>query len=79
MKWSIGEMESMVFHQDLCSPLGMGAEGEERQQLVVCYRAGMRLGIGLKRMEGEVEVCSLPSCLSGWSAQLLIYLFVLSF
>lgn len=27
MKWSIGEMESMVFHQDLHSPLGMGAEG----------------------------------------------------
>lgn len=78
MTWSIGGMESMVFHQDLRSPLGKGAEREERQQAVVCYRAGMRLGIGLKRMEGEGKICSLPSRLSGWSAQLL-YLFVLRF
>lgn len=32
--------ENWVFHPHLCSPLapGMGAEGKERPQQVVCYR-----------------------------------------
>lgn len=29
-----------VFHQDLFSPLGMGAESEKRPQQMVCYRPG---------------------------------------
>ena len=32
--------ESRVFHQDLLSSQGMGAESEERPQKVACYRTG---------------------------------------
>lgn len=34
--------ESRVFHQDLLSPLGVGAESGERSPRVVCCRAGFR-------------------------------------
>lgn len=33
-----------MFHQDLLTPLGMGAVSEERQQQVVCSRAGEETG-----------------------------------
>lgn len=36
--------ESRMFHQDLLSSLVMIAEGEERLQQKVCYRAGDETG-----------------------------------
>lgn len=33
-----------LFHQDLLSPLGVGAGSEERLKQLVCNRAGVRLG-----------------------------------
>lgn len=47
--------ESSVFHQDLLSLLGMEAESEERP-LVICSRAGMRLGDWIRRRKGRVKV-----------------------
>ena len=39
-----------MFHQDLLSPLEMGAENEERPQKIVCYRAGDETGgLNLKK------------------------------
>jgi hypothetical protein len=38
--------ESRVFHHDLLSPLGMSTENKQRPQQKVCYRAGIRMGIG---------------------------------
>lgn len=39
--------ESRVLQQDLLSPLGLGAESEEKLQQLVCYRDGDRTGWGL--------------------------------
>lgn len=35
-----------IFYQGLLSPLGMGAESEERPQPMVCYRASDETGGG---------------------------------
>lgn len=40
-----------MFHQDLLSSLGIWAEGEQRLQQAVCYRVGMRPGLGA----GEIK------------------------
>lgn len=43
--------ENRVFNQDLLDLLGMGADSEERPQLVVCYRPGDQI----RGFEGEEE------------------------
>lgn len=44
--------------------LVMGAQSEGRPQQLVCYRAGSEiwLGVVFGDEEGEVEICSQPSC-----------------
>lgn len=47
--------ESKVFHQDLLSLLGIGAESEERPQQLVGYKPGDESG-GLDLKERRVKI-----------------------
>lgn len=56
--------ESRVSHHDLLSPLGIGAESEERPQKVVCYTAGDKTGGVDMRERREFEDLKLAYALS---------------
>ena len=58
-------MGTQVFHQDLLSLLGMGAERKERTQHVVCYRTGDGTGVlDLKERRKGEDLSSLPASLA---------------
>ena len=49
--------EIRVYYQSLLSPLGLGAESEERSQQVLCYRAGnVSGGLDLEMESGDLKV-----------------------
>lgn len=56
-RWGLGEFhwteESRVCHQNVLSPLGMGAVREGRLHLMVCHRARDKTGVSL---EGERRI-----------------------
>lgn len=41
-----------MFHQDLLSPLGMGAASEQRPKLVICCKAGDETWLGVGGLRG---------------------------
>lgn len=59
--------KTMVFHQHLLSPLGMGAESEQRMQQVVFNRAGDEAGRLELENQGRGED-SQSTCLAGQSS-----------
>lgn len=74
--------ESKVFHQNLLSLLGMGAESKERTHYVVCYRAGDEsrgLDLGKRRENIDPKLVHLfhkPTCFFGrlgWRVCLCFY------
>lgn len=59
--------ESRMCHQDLLSPLGMGAKRNERLPKLVCYRAGDKTG-GLDLEERRENVGLRITHLLPWPA-----------
>lgn len=62
--------ESRMCHQDLLSPLGIGTEGEEKSQQVVCYIAGdeTRLDLEEREKSEDLNIAYLfgrPTCFPG--------------
>lgn len=56
--------ECWVLHKDRLSALGMGQRVKRGHNRRTAIELGMRLGIG--GQEGEVKVCSWPSCFPVW-------------